>query len=366
MVTAGVPQTLNCYRLELAHFGNSGQWRAALDLLSELKQAGLTPDAKIYNGVLDSFAQSTEWREAGNVMKEMERAGHALHARSFRGVIVAASNAGEWRVAWRIFKRMQSLGVERSCRSPVIFNSVTAACGVAGRWEEALYALRLTLRDGMVPTFIAYNATLGALGKAGRWQHAQRLLKDMRRSAQDAERGGSTTRLRGAVRLLPPDVYSYTSVIDACAKAGELERALEVFEEMRRFGVSPSLVTFNTLISACGARGDWQRALSFVAQMAESGIVPDDVTLSVTIAACEAGGEWDKVALRLREMGTGGSVVARLSIIACGRVGNWRGGLEVVEEMKALGAPRSVHVYNALIEALVVRPRRRRVSVAAE
>lgn len=47
MALAGIPQTLTCYRLELEHFGNSGRWGAALRLLSELKAAGLTPDAKV-------------------------------------------------------------------------------------------------------------------------------------------------------------------------------------------------------------------------------------------------------------------------------------------------------------------------------
>lgn len=44
---ANIPQTLTCYRLELEHFGNAGRWGAALRLLSELKEAGLTPDAKV-------------------------------------------------------------------------------------------------------------------------------------------------------------------------------------------------------------------------------------------------------------------------------------------------------------------------------
>ena len=78
-------------------------------------------------------------------MKRMVKAGHKLHARSYRGVIVAAANAGKWRVAWRFFRRMTSLGIEKSSRSPVIYNSVTAACGAGGRWKEALHALRLTL-----------------------------------------------------------------------------------------------------------------------------------------------------------------------------------------------------------------------------
>lgn len=392
MLTAGVPQTLNCYRLQLEHFGNSGQWQAALDLLSELKAAGLTPDAKIYNGILDAFAQSVEWNAAGKVMREMELAGHELHARSFRGAIVAAANAGEWRVSWRLLKRMHSLGVETSSRSPVIYSSVTAACGAAGSWEEALHALRMTSQKGLMPTRIAFNATLGALGKAGQWRHARKVLEDMR---QDSSAGGFRTPLKatGAAETsgmplqgeLPqapmraesyrgrrdyskvtprPDVFSYTSVITACAKAGELERAVETFHDMRRARVEPNLITYNALISACGPpRGDWRRALSFVEEMLNSGLTPDDFTLTTVIAACEAArggeGEWDKMALRIRGMSTGDPFIARLAVAVNGKAGSWRGGVEILKDMEAVGTPRDVNVYNALIETLVARPRLR-------
>lgn len=364
MAYVGVPQTPGCYRLDLEHLGNSGKWSAALNLLSDLRKANLTPDAKMYNCVLDAFARSSEWKTAAEVMREMERDGHELHARSYRGVIVAAANAGEWRAARRYFKRMLSRRVKKSSRSPVIFSSVTVACGAAGKWEEALEALRLTVRQGMVPTRIAYNATLGALGKAGQWQHAQRLLNEIRRSMRaQSLSGGSVSTGFGTGRPRPiaaPDVYSYTSVIDAFAKAGELERALWVLKDMRHARVRPSLVTLNALISACRAGGQWRRALAFVEEMRRSGIVPDDSTLTLILAACEAGGEWEEVSSRLKENpAERDAFIARLSIVAHARAGSWREGLEVLRGMRASGVPSDVGVYNALIESLVVRPLRR-------
>ena len=386
-----------------------------------------TPTRQVYNGVLDAFAQSKEWSRASGVLREMAHAGHELHARSYRGLIVSAANAGEWRAAWRAFGEMTSRGVEKSSRSTVIFNAVTTVCGVSGRWEEALRALRLTVGGGMTPSLIAYNATLAALGKAGRWEHARRLLKDMQRASSPSRPSSSgdsvggmfgwednnTRRFgarvgvggraaRGAAGRPPvPDVYSYTSVIDACAKSEgqhRLERALEVLEDMRRAGVRPSLVTFNTLILACGGgggsssssggggdsptrRGDWRRALSFVQEMFDSGIKPDVYTLTVAAAACEAGGEWEKASAVLKQMGAGvgaaaggalqkagrrrgggggavDEVLAQLRIVACGKSNDWKGGLEVVKELERSrgGAPAGVSVYNALIDALVVRP----------
>lgn len=355
--------------------------------------------AKVYNGVLDAFAHSKEWARASDILREMASAGHELHARSYRGLIVSAANAGKWSVTWRAFCEMTSLGVEKSSRSPVIYNAVSVAAGAAGKWEEALCALRLTVEGGMAPTLIACNATLGALGKAGQWEHAQRILKDMQRASAGSGVGrddrGNTGGWFGSNRssarqpLPPPNVYSYTSVIDACGKSGELGLALEILEDMRRARVSPNLVTFNTLILRFGdpgggsgqqgeGGGDARRALSFLEEMVKEGIRPDAYTLTVVVAACDAGGEWEKAAILLKELlwadagarkeqggaAVGASagaaavdlVLAQLAIIACGKTNNWRGGLEVMRDVERVGAPPDVGVYNALIEALIPRP----------
>ena len=44
-------------------------------------------------------------------------------------------------------------------------------------------------------------------------------------------------------REVEPDVISYTACIKACAKAGELDRALALFSAMEHFGVVPDKYT---------------------------------------------------------------------------------------------------------------------------
>ena len=58
-----------------------------------------------------------------------------------------------------------------------------------------------------------------------------------------------------------PNTVSYNSLLSACERCGQAERALEVFGMMEReagptFGYTgSSLITYNTLISACGKAG---------------------------------------------------------------------------------------------------------------
>ena len=50
---------------------------------------------------------------------------------------------------------------------------------------------------------------------------------------------------------IQPTVNTFTSLIDACGKANELEQALHILEAMLMEGVCPNERTFTSLITAC-------------------------------------------------------------------------------------------------------------------
>lgn len=58
-----------------------------------------------------------------------------------------------------------------------------------------------------------------------------------------------------------PMTRSYNALLSACERAGQPDRALEVFANMQRAArlgdlqLKPTHVTYNTLLSACGKAG---------------------------------------------------------------------------------------------------------------
>merc|ERR1719450_1659047 len=56
-----------------------------------------------------------------------------------------------------------------------------------------------------------------------------------------------------------PNVRSYTSVIDACAKVGDTDRALAVFRSMKAQNVAPSEITYSTMARAFAKSGDFKK-----------------------------------------------------------------------------------------------------------
>lgn len=90
-----------------------------------------------------------------------------------------------------------------------------------------------------------------------------------------------------------PNTVSYNSLLSACERCGQAERALEVFSMMEKeagptFGYTgSSLVTYNTLISACGKAGMYDQVQKVFREMQEKGIRADVFTMCAMITACE-------------------------------------------------------------------------------
>lgn len=53
-------------------------------------------------------------------------------------------------------------------------------------------------------------------------------------------------------RGLVPNRVTYSALINACGRAGQLARAFQTLDEMCSAGIEPNVVTWTTLIDACG------------------------------------------------------------------------------------------------------------------
>lgn len=95
-------------------------------------------------------------------------------------------------------------------------------------------------------------------------------------------------------------IYNYTLNINHLTKDvvyqtkhmkyDELFRLYLVFQEMRASGIKPDTGVFNTLINACAVAGDIEKALETVQVMQSEGISPDVITYTSLIKACVING----------------------------------------------------------------------------
>ena len=75
-----------------------------------------------------------------------------------------------------------------------------------------------------------------------RWRAA------LRAQADEALQVYHDMRARGIERT----GITYSSLLQACEKAGRWQLALDLFQEMHRDGIKPSAAVYNALIAVCG------------------------------------------------------------------------------------------------------------------
>ena len=90
-----------------------------------------------------------------------------------------------------------------------------------------------------------------------------------------------------------PDSWSFNTLMSACERCNEAERALEVFSMMEREArrthgyVRPCLYTYNTLISGCGKAGMFLDVKRLYGDMLDRNIRGDVFTMCGIVTACE-------------------------------------------------------------------------------
>jgi pentatricopeptide repeat protein len=169
-------------------------------------------------------------------------------------VVSGCARAGKWEAALATFSHMHRARVEPNVHT---YTSVIHACTAGKRLDLAMRAYALMESSGVVANVHATTALVAACAKVGEWQRALDVLAEAERAP-----------------LHDPNVFTYTSAMDACRRAGQATAAVQVLRRMQERGVRANTVTFNTALNACAATRDWQLALTVLQMMKEAGVRP--------------------------------------------------------------------------------------------
>ncbi|CAE8639183.1 unnamed protein product [Polarella glacialis] len=129
------------------------------------------------------------------------------------------------------------MGAQGVARNSVTCTQGLGACGVAGRWAQALQLLGIA-QDGCVEVgVIAHNAAAAAAEKAGNWAAALALISAL------ATRGASS------------DAAGIGSAVQACAAGGAWTLALQLLRLSGEGQSSADAASLAALLTECEQRG---------------------------------------------------------------------------------------------------------------
>ncbi|CAK0847312.1 unnamed protein product [Prorocentrum cordatum] len=179
-----------------------------------------------YNAGISACEKGEQWKQALALLGEMREA--KLHPNPWLATALASARArrahsgsGRWRCSARCgtqrWSRASLLQRGRQCMREG--RAVAAGVGPAHRDTGGQPGTRR----------FSYNAGISACEKSEQWQRALALLTEMREAK------------------LEPNVISYSAGISACEKDEQWEQALAIFGEMCVAKVKPNVTSATTL-----------------------------------------------------------------------------------------------------------------------
>lgn len=270
--------SLNLNLDALAQSKAAGRAQELLERISLLYQEGyydVSPDIVSYNSVLKAWKEENNPEKAFELLQQMLLADEinddTVDVISFNTVILAFANTGNYPQALEMLRQMQQRA-DLPSPDTVTYNSVLYAYAQSSDQGTAIQAENL-LREMMDPKFnvtvdtTSFNTVIHAWSQmvkdnsnVAAAHRAQQLLDHM---AQLAAAGNSN---------VEPDVYGYTTVIQAWANCGQPLKSQELLDRMtlKKEGLVPNRYTYTAVMSSLAKAGKPAKAEIILNEMMDA------------------------------------------------------------------------------------------------
>lgn len=316
--------TISDYNDILSALARGGDYDSAMALFRALEPNGtVAPDAHSFAIAVQCFCRKGAPDEAKETLDEMLARGYLPTVSAFSAVVGCLCKRGRVTRAMEVLDAMRGVGCEPTIRT---YNSLIGGLCYVGRLEDArdllnklkdspkqtadIYTFTIVLdgfckvgrtddamaifedavRTGLSPTIFTYNALLNGHCKEGHLLKAYNLLMEM----CDNE-------------TCPPDKISFSIVLPALLRAGEISAAWQTFKRMEHAGLEADGRALDTLSRGlcrqCAADISALRdAKEVFGKLVSSGHEPVSYTYCLMAQALARGGEVDAAVAILDDM----------------------------------------------------------------
>lgn len=323
--------------------------KEARDLLDAMLVEGCEPNHIVYDALIDGFCKSGKLDEAQKVFAIMSEQGYSPNVYTYSSLIDRLFKDKRLDLALKVLSKM----LENSCSPNVVIYTemIDGLCKV-GKTDEAYKLMIMMEEKGCYPNVVTYTAMIDGLGKAGKidkclelfkemsskgcapnfitykvlinhccatglLDEAHKLLDEMKQTYWPKHLAGYRKVIEGYNRefiaslgLLNeigeydslPIIHIYGVLVDNFVKAGRLEMALELHEEISSSSpfTSVNKNMYTLLIESLSHANKADKALQMFAEMIRLGGYPELSTFFHLIKGLIKINRWDE-ALQLSD-----------------------------------------------------------------
>ncbi|KAK9684257.1 hypothetical protein RND81_10G197200 [Saponaria officinalis] len=283
-------------KLELSDFNRfldtlckSRQVEKAHQVFDKMKTRRFRPDQKSYTILLEGWGQQQNLLRLDEVYWEMKADGFDPDVVAYGIIMNAYCKAGKVDRALEKFNEMEVKGIEPS---PHIYCILINGLGSEKRLGEALKFHEMSKAGGVMPEVPTYNAVVGSYCWSMRFEEAFRVVDEMRRcgvgpnsrtydiilhhlvGAGRYKEAYLTFRKMGDDQGCDPTLSTYEIILRMFCNNGELNMAIQVWEQMEAKGVLPGMHLFATMINSFRHANKLEVSIKYFDKMMDMGIRP--------------------------------------------------------------------------------------------
>jgi pentatricopeptide repeat protein len=315
----------------------SGRAADALSLCRIVEREGhIEIDVASYSILISCLGKCGASAQAIEMFHKMIRNGVAPNAFTFSALFGALTDGAFFDQAMRLFQMIRASYPNEL--NVVVYNAVLKYVGRAGRIDAALDLLgQMEQNRNVQPDIVTYGTILDICAKKQDVSLAYAVLDRMRK------------------RGMRPNNFCYASLIDACARAGLPDQAESLFRQLRAEGLEYDLFICNALLGAFARAKMVERAFQAFEEMRSAGVRGDRITFNTLITAAARAREFDKAWKAFETMKksniSADATTYNALIDACSKSGMTELAFALFNEMRQAHLQPTIFTFNALIGA---------------
>ncbi|GAA5815971.1 hypothetical protein MFLAVUS_009490 [Mucor flavus] len=263
MVNAGLDTDETSYRAMMEVYRNARRYDHVLQLYHTMKEKNITISLRTYGVILSALSRDKDLHaELVQVYDELKSTDAKLPATIYIAM------------KWDPLQALKDM--KEKNQSPEIrdYNEFLANYVKRNKFKEALQVYHIMKEDESIDMDVySYGIVMDVLVKD--LEQSPDSVFDLYKEMKD--------------RDIKPDAVVYTSLLSACNRSQDLERAMSLLEEMEQYGTKPNEYTFNSILSILStmertSATDLDRASLVWDKMTSLGIHPDTRTYNTYLS----------------------------------------------------------------------------------
>lgn len=243
-----------------------------LDLLSDLmrrhRNKGTFTNLTVptYGAMIKAYGQAGDVGRVRELWQEMDERGVKPTAITIGCMVEALVTNWQADEAWQLVHKACESEDTRACINTVVYSTVLKGFAVEKRLDKVFAVYEEMKAKGIACNTITYNTMLDACAKCSAMDRASTLMQHMKEFAVE------------------PDIITYSTILKGYCMEGDVNRAFQVLEEMKKDDkFTPDEIMYNSILDGCAKEHRVDDALKLLDEMNAAGIRPSNYTLSILV-----------------------------------------------------------------------------------